>query len=107
MKTAKPKRAPKAASKVPNWNLRLYVAGDSPKCMTALANLRKICDRHIGGQYSLEVIDLLKSPQMAQGHQILAVPTLVRTLPQPIRKIIGDLSDSQRVIINLNITELD
>jgi circadian clock protein KaiB len=85
------------------WNLRLYVAGESPRCVAALSNLRRICEEHMNGKYHIEVIDLMKNPQLAQGHQILAVPTLVRTLPEPIRKIIGDLSDTQRVLMGLNL----
>jgi circadian clock protein KaiB len=84
-------------------DLRLYVAGQSPRCVTALANLERICREHLKGQYRIEVVDLLKNPQLAQGHDILAVPTLVRTLPEPIRKIIGDLSNTERVLIGLQI----
>lgn len=83
--------------------LRLYVAGQTPKSLIALKNLKKICDDHLQGRYRLHVIDLVKTPQLAQNDQILAIPTLVRNLPQPIRKIIGDLSDTQRVLVGLNI----
>ena len=85
------------------WNLRLYVAGQTPKSARAISNLRKICDEHLAGRYSIEVIDLLKDPHLARGDQILAIPTLVRRLPQPIKKIIGDLSNSERVLIGLDL----
>lgn len=83
--------------------LRLYVAGQTPKSLIALKNLKKICEEHLQGRYRLTVIDLVKTPQLAQDDQILAIPTLVRNLPQPIRKIIGDLSDTQRVLVGLNV----
>ncbi|MFP5286814.1 MAG: circadian clock KaiB family protein [Thermoanaerobaculia bacterium] len=85
------------------WDLRLYVAGQTPKSVTALANLKKFCEEHLAGQYRIEVIDLMKNPQLARSDQILAIPTLVRRLPEPIRKIIGDLSNSERVLVGLNI----
>ena len=85
------------------WELRLYVAGQTPRSLTAFANLKKICEEHLAGQYHIEVIDLLKNPQLASGDQILAIPTLVRKLPEPIRKIIGDLSDTERVLVGLNL----
>jgi circadian clock protein KaiB len=85
--------------------LRLYVAGQTPKSLAALANLKKICSQHLEGQYKLYVIDLMKTPQLAQNDQILAIPTLVRKLPQPIRKIIGDLSDQNKVLVGLNLLE--
>jgi circadian clock protein KaiB len=85
--------------------LRLYVAGQTPKSLAALANLKKICNEHLTGRYKLHVIDLVKTPQLAQGDQILAIPTLVRNLPVPIRKIIGDLSDLERVLVGLNLRE--
>jgi circadian clock protein KaiB len=85
------------------WELRLYVAGQTPKSVAAFANLRKICDEHLAGKYRIEVIDLLKNPQLAKGDQILAVPTLVRKLPQPVRKIIGDLSNTERVLVGLDL----
>ena len=88
-----------------NWELRLYVAGQTPKSLAAFANLKKICEEHLAGQYHIEVIDLLKKPQLASGDQILAIPTLVRKLPEPIRKIIGDLSDTERVLVGLNLRE--
>jgi circadian clock protein KaiB len=86
-----------------HWRLRLYVAGQSPKCLTAFANLRRICEEHLKGQYDIEVIDLLETPALAKGDQILAIPTLVRRLPEPVRKIIGDLSNTERVLVGLDI----
>ena len=83
--------------------LRLYVAGQTPKSLAALSNLRRICTQHLEGKYRVEVIDLIKNPQLAQGDQILAIPTLVRSLPQPIRKIIGDLSNTESVLVGLNL----
>ena len=87
------------------WELRLYVAGQTPKSLAAFANLKKICEDHLAGEYHIEVIDLLKNPQLASGDQILAIPTLVRKLPEPIRKIIGDLSNTERVLVGLDIRE--
>lgn len=84
-------------------DLRLYVAGQTPKSMTAVANLKKICEEHLAGRYRIEVIDLMENPQLARSDQILAIPTLVRRLPEPIRKIIGDLSNQERVLVGLNI----
>jgi circadian clock protein KaiB len=83
--------------------LRLYVAGQTPKSVTALANLKKFCEEHLAGKYRIEVIDLLEHPQLARGDQILAIPTLVRRLPSPIRKIIGDLSNTERVLVGLDL----
>jgi len=83
--------------------LRLYVAGQTPKSLVALSNLKRICDQHLEGRYRLRVIDLVKTPQLAHDDQILAIPTLVRTLPTPLRKIIGDLSDTQRVLVGLDV----
>lgn len=85
------------------WELRLYVAGQTPKSVTALANLKKYCEQHLKGRYKLEVIDLLVNPQLAEGDQILAIPTLVRKVPEPIRKIIGDLSNEERVLVGLDV----
>ena len=85
------------------WQLRLYVAGQTPKCLSALANLKKICEQHLAGEYEIEIIDLLERPQLAQGDQILAIPTLVRRLPEPMRKIIGDLSNTERVLVGLDL----
>jgi circadian clock protein KaiB len=85
------------------FELRLYVAGQSPKSLVAFANLKRICETHLAGQYRIEVIDLLKTPQLAASDQILAVPTLIRRLPEPIKKIIGDLSNEERVLVGLDI----
>ena len=87
------------------YDLRLYVAGQTPKSRAALANLKKICEEHLAGQYHIEIIDLLKKPQLASDDQILAIPTLVRKLPSPIMKIIGDLSNTERVLVGLNVRE--
>jgi circadian clock protein KaiB len=88
------------------FNLRLYVAGQSPRSIRALQNLRKVCDEHLAGRYRVEVIDLLLKPALARGDEIVAVPTLVRTLPEPIRKIIGDLSDTDQVLVGLQLRPL-
>jgi len=85
------------------WDLRLYVAGQTPKSMTAFANLKRICEEHLAGKYRIEVVDLLKEPQLARGDQILALPTLVRKLPEPITKIIGDLSNTERTLVGLDL----
>ena len=85
------------------WNLRLYIAGQTPKSMRALDNLRRICEEHLAGQYTIEVVDLLVNPKLAKEDQIIAIPTLVRKLPDPIRKIIGDLSDSERTLVGLQL----
>lgn len=85
------------------WDLRLYVAGQTPRSITAFANLKRLCEEHLAGRYRIEVIDLVENPQLAQGDQILAIPTLVRKLPEPIRKIIGDLSNTERVLVGLDV----
>jgi len=85
------------------WELRLYVAGQTPKSITAFVNLKKLCEEHLTGKYHIEVIDLLENPQLAKGDQILAIPTLVKKLPEPLRKIIGDLSNTERVIVGLDL----
>jgi circadian clock protein KaiB len=85
------------------WNLRLYIAGQTPKSVTALANLKKICEEHMHGQYRIEIIDLMENPQLARKDQIVAIPTLVRELPQPLRRIIGDLSNTQKVLVGLDL----
>ncbi|GAC1421354.1 MAG: circadian clock KaiB family protein [Flavisolibacter sp.] len=90
-------------SKKERWELILYVAGKTAKSTAALNNLRKYCEEHLKGQYSIEVIDLLVQPQLAEGDQIFAIPTLVRKVPEPIRKIIGDLSNEEKVLVGLNI----
>ena len=91
------------ATEKDNWVLRLYVAGKTPKALTAFANLKKICEVQLKGKYSIEVIDLLINPQLGKEDQILALPTLVRKLPVPVRKIIGDLSNTERVLVGLNL----
>lgn len=96
-------RAPRRTDKL--WQLRLYVAGQTPKSLTAFANLKKICENHLKGRYRIEVIDLLEQPQLSKGDQIVAIPTLVRKLPVPVRKIIGDLSDTERVLVGLDLRQ--
>lgn len=91
------------ASDQKEWELRLYVAGQTSKSVAAFANLKKICEEHLEGKYHIEIIDLLKQPQLARGDQIVAVPTLVRKLPEPVRKIIGDLSNTERVLVGLDL----
>ena len=98
MKAAAEKRRPTRL-----WQLRLYVAGQTPTSLTALSNLQKICEGHLKGRYRIEVIDLIGRPHLSKGDQILAIPTLVRKLPQPVRKIIGDLSDTERVLVGLDL----
>jgi circadian clock protein KaiB len=93
-------------SKKKIWQLRLYVAGQTPKSVLALKNINKYCKEHLAGQYSIEIVDLLKNPQLAEGDQIFAIPTLVRKVPEPIRKIIGDLSNEEKVLVGLNIRPL-
>jgi circadian clock protein KaiB len=97
------REAPAAATTPNTWELRLYVAGQTTKSVTALANLRRYCEEYLVDRYTLEVIDLLKNPQLAEGDQILAIPTLVRKVPEPIRKIIGDLSNEEKVLVGLDI----
>ena len=96
----------KNSSRVPSQEvleLRLYVAGQTAKSVTAFANLKRICEEHVPGKYNIEVVDLLKNPTLAKGDQILAIPTLVRKLPTPIRKILGDLSNTERVLVGLDL----
>ena len=88
------------------WELRLYIAGQTPKSILALKNITKYCNEHLEGKYSIEIIDLLQNPQLAEGDQIFAIPTLVRKFPEPLRKIIGDLSNEERVLVGLNIRPL-
>lgn len=105
----KPRRKPTAKSQAQpssEWQLRLYVAGQTPKSLAALDNLKRVCETHLSGRYEIEVIDLLVNPRLAVGDQILAVPTLVRKFPEPIRKIIGDLSNEERVLVGLNVQPL-
>jgi circadian clock protein KaiB len=85
------------------WDLRLYIAGRTPKCAAAFSNLQKLCEEHLADRYRIEVIDLLENTQLAKGDQILAIPTLVRKLPEPIKKIIGDLSNTERVLVGLDL----
>lgn len=103
MKDPKPLKSPVAEESVPAFELRLYVAGQTAKSIAAFVNLKRICETHLAGQYRIEVIDLIKTPQLAAGDQILAVPTLVRRLPEPIKKIIGDLSNEDRVLVGLDV----
>jgi circadian clock protein KaiB len=105
MKTDSPAKGKKVKTDATEeiWNLRLYVAGQTPKSIKAFANLKKICEEHLAGKYRIEVTDLLKNPQLAKGDQIIAIPTLVRKLPEPIKKIIGDLANTERVLVGLDI----
>jgi len=107
MKAKMKKTARKAAPTEPDahYDLRLYVAGQSPKSLAAFANLKELCEVHLAGKYRIEVIDLLKKPQAARDDQIIAIPTVVRRLPQPVRKIIGDLCDERRTLIGLELSE--
>jgi circadian clock protein KaiB len=105
----KPAAKTKTNAKAPDeiWELRLYVAGQTTKSLTAFANLKKICKENLKDRCSIEVIDLLKNPKLAEGDQILAIPTLVRKLPEPIKKIIGDLSNTERVLVGLDLRSRD
>jgi circadian clock protein KaiB len=85
------------------WELRLYVAGETAKSIAAVANLNRICNEHLPGQFQIEVVDLLKNPQLARGDQIIAIPTLVRKLPNPVRKVIGDLSNTEKTLVGLQL----
>jgi circadian clock protein KaiB len=87
------------------WMLRLYTAGQTPRSLAALDNLKRICEEHLSGRYSIEVVDLLKNPRLAKDDQIVAIPTLVRQLPPPLRKIIGDLSDTERALVGLQLVQ--
>jgi circadian clock protein KaiB len=100
-----PTASQRAAAKPPiaRWELKLYVAGQTAKSLQAFANLKRICEEHLSHEYHIEIIDLMKNPQLAAGDQILALPTLVRKLPQPVRKIIGDLSNTERVLVGLDL----
>ena len=100
--TAPPQPQP-AQAELEAWTLRLYVAGQGPRSVAAFANLNRICEEHLAGRYRIEVIDLLEHPQLARGDQILAIPTLVRRLPLPVRKIIGDLSNTERALVGLDL----
>jgi|WetSurMetagenome_2_1015567.scaffolds.fasta_scaffold125901_3 circadian clock protein KaiB len=101
----KPPRKKKSDADEGSWKLRLYVAGQTPKSIEAFRNLKEICDVHLKGKCSIEIVDLLKTPQLAKGDQIVAIPTLVRRLPPPLKKIIGDLSNRERVLVGLNIVD--
>ena len=103
MNTPATQTKPPEALTAPSFELRLYVAGQTAKSLAAFANLKRICETHLAGQYRIEVIDLTKSPALAAGDQIFAVPTLVRRLPEPIKKIIGDLSNEERVLVGLDV----
>jgi circadian clock protein KaiB len=85
------------------WRLRLYTAGQTPKSLKAISNLHRICEEHLDGQYEIEVIDLLETPHLAEGDKVIAIPTLVRSLPEPIRRIIGDLSDTEKTLVGLQL----
>lgn len=112
-KTKPPKRAPLSLAEVARngegkktdekWDLRLYIAGQTPRSLAALSNLKSLCEEHLQGRYNIEVVDLVKHPQLAAGDEILAIPTLVRKLPQPIRRIVGDLRDTERALVGLQL----
>jgi circadian clock protein KaiB len=97
------KKKPEGKKKAKEWELRLYVAGETEKSSEAIKNLQKICEEHLKGRYYIEVIDLMKNPQLAVGEQIFAVPTLIRKLPEPVKKLIGDLSSTEKVLVGLDI----
>jgi circadian clock protein KaiB len=103
MKKKTPPSLPSSVSPKEAWQLRLYVAGQTAKSLRAFANLKELCENHLAGKYHIEVIDLLLQPTLAKGDQIIAIPTLVRRLPPPLRKIIGDLSNTERVLIGLDL----
>lgn len=94
---------PRSTAPAPVWQLRLYVTGQTTRSLTAFTNLKQVCETHLKGRYRIKVIDLLKHPQLAKGHQILAVPTVVRELPAPVRTLIGTLSDTARVLVGLDV----
>ena len=102
----KAKTSTKGKAAVTRYDLRLYVAGQTPRSLQALANLKRICEEHLAGHYRVEIIDLMKKPQLAAGDQILAIPTLVRAIPKPARKIIGDLSNTERVLVGLDVRQV-
>ena len=97
---------PKKSSENEQWELRLYVAGHTPTSLAAFTNLKKICEEHLAGKYTIEVIDLLENPRLAKGEQIVAIPTLVRKLPTPVKQIIGDLTDTERVLVGLDLVKI-
>jgi circadian clock protein KaiB len=96
-------RTPEGAEK---WELRLYTAGQTPKSLAAIRNLKKVCEEHLAGRYEIEIVDLTKNPRLAKDDQIVAIPTLVRKLPDPVRKIIGDLSDTERALVGLQLKQV-
>jgi circadian clock protein KaiB len=98
-------RATKPSARAPQWELRLYVAGQTPKSLAAMNNLRRVLEEHVPGEYKIEIVDLLLNPRLAKEDQIVAIPTLVRKLPNPVRKIIGDLSDTERTLVGLQLRE--
>ena len=105
-KTAKPAKqeTPTGANgEAEEWELRLYIAGQTPRSVTAFANLKRLCEEHLPGRYKIEVIDLMLHPQLAAGDQIVAIPTLVRKLPEPLRRIVGDLSNTERTLVGLQL----
>ncbi len=102
-KESKVKNIKVSKPKAEKWELRLYIAGNTPKSVAAIANLKKYCEQHLVDKYTLEVVDLMVHPQLAAGDQILAIPTLVRKVPVPIRRIIGDLSNEEKVLVGLNL----
>lgn len=106
-KGTKTKEKATVAHEIPDWTLRLYVAGQTQNSITAFANLKKICSEHLEGRYRIEVIDLLKNPQLAKDHQIVAVPTLIRKLPTPVKKIIGNLSNTEKVLVGLDLRRVE
>lgn len=105
-RTSRTTRRPARKSAPIRWSLRLYVAGQTPKSLSALANLKKLCEQNLAGRYQIEVIDLMKEPHRAQGDQIVALPTLVRKLPEPIKRVIGDLSNVERVMVAIELHSL-
>ena len=102
-KTAEPEPEPEAEAESESWRLRLYVAGQTPRSLTAFANLKRLCEEHLPGRHQIEVVDLVKQPQLAQNDQIVALPTLVRKLPEPIKRVIGDLSNLEKVLVGLDL----
>jgi circadian clock protein KaiB len=104
-KDSKSRKSSETPDNSKSVTLRLYVAGQTPKSVAAIENLRRICEEHLRGRYAVDVIDLVKDPQLARGDQIVAIPTVVRKLPPPLRKLIGDLSNTQRVLVGLDIRQ--
>ena len=100
---AKPKTPSRANGETETWELRLYIAGQTPKSVAAFANLKKLCEEYLPGRYKIEVIDLMQHPQLAAGDQIVAIPTLVRKLPEPLRRVVGDLSNTERALVGLQL----